>query len=243
MLVRQRKEQIGELLDLGETMREAQERLAGEELRQLARRRHDVVVTLVAEARLIARETGQPAGDQATQDLERTLEAALADPGASDAVRSGRLTTALSYSGFGSAEPGATAGPARPGAKPAVKQAPRRDAGGNRQGAGDDSAKRREAQVRSAEKALQEAKADAAAATRDAREQDRLAAKACAEEERLGREIEELEVELSRVRSKRTEAAKRARNAARARDAGERKLRTAEHRLAQAVHALEHLGP
>jgi hypothetical protein len=242
-LVRQRKKQISELLDLGDEMREAQERLAGEALRELARRRHDLVGALAREARSIARKAGQAASDQALHELGSTLEAALGDPEASDAIRSGCLTTALSYSGFGSAEPGAASVPAPRPAKPAGKKAARRATGPRGQDAGATTARRHEAEMRSAESALREAKAEVADATRESVERARLAAQAVADEERLDHEIGELEAALSRARSERAGAANRARTGARALDAAEHRLHSAERRAAQATEAVKDLDP
>ena len=168
-LVRQRREQVDELLDLGDTMREAQQQLAGEELRQLSRRRHEVVSALAQQAREVAREAGQPATDEMVLELESTLEAALADPAASEAVRSGRLTAALSYSGFGSVDPGASAvAGTRRRAGEAAKPARARPAGGKRDKTTPASDERRDAELRAAEQALHEAEADAATARREA---------------------------------------------------------------------------
>ena len=200
-LVRQRREQVDELLDLGDTMREAQQQLAGEELRQLSRRRHEVVSALAQQAREVAREAGQPATDEMVLELESTLEAALADPAASEAVRSGRLTAALSYSGFGSVDPGASAvSGTRRRAGDAAKPAPARPAGGKRDKTTPASDERRDAELRAAELALHEAEADAATARREAERADGRAGEVAAEEQLLSSQLAELDAERSRLR-------------------------------------------
>jgi hypothetical protein len=79
VLVRQRREQVDELFRLGEAMQDAQDQLAGEELGQFSRRRHEVVSALAREARRIASDAGDPISDEVARELEATLEAARAD--------------------------------------------------------------------------------------------------------------------------------------------------------------------
>ena len=69
-------------------------------MRRLAQQRHEAIATLVSEARGLARKAGQLVTHDAARELETTLSATLADEGAAAKVRSGRLTSALEYSGF-----------------------------------------------------------------------------------------------------------------------------------------------
>ena len=101
LLVRQRHEQLLQLLELGAAMRQAQSELAGTDLRRLSEQRHQVVKALGGEGRQLARDLGQPVSEASERELEATLEAAVANAEAGEALRSGRLTTALSYSGLG----------------------------------------------------------------------------------------------------------------------------------------------
>jgi hypothetical protein len=95
-------------------MREAQRQLATDDLRRLSRRRRELITTLVDESRDLVDEIGQPVTDASWRELETTLEAALADPDAGEAVRAGCLTTAISYSGLGPIDlSGAVATPPR----------------------------------------------------------------------------------------------------------------------------------
>jgi hypothetical protein len=100
-LARERAEELGRLIALGAAMRQAQDHLAGDQLRQLSRQRHQVVAALASEAARAAAEAGLTVGGQAASELEETLQAAMADPGAADALRSAHLTVALHHTGFG----------------------------------------------------------------------------------------------------------------------------------------------
>jgi len=113
-LVREAADELDELLAMGEALREAQRTLAGERLRDLSAERRQRVGVLVQQAKRLAADAGQAIGAQVEREVAATLEAALADPGAADAVRSGRLNSALSYSGLGAID--VSAAVALPGA-------------------------------------------------------------------------------------------------------------------------------
>jgi hypothetical protein len=109
LLVRGRRSDVDGLLDLGEQLRRAQAGLVGDELRQLTVQRRQVVAALARQARGDARAAGQPISEAAEDEVAATLLAALADPRVGDAVRGGRLTKAVEYSGVGSVDPDAVA--------------------------------------------------------------------------------------------------------------------------------------
>lgn len=92
---------LGRLFEVAEALQEAQRTLAGDRLRELSAQRRHVVTDLVPVAAGLAAEAGQRASAAVLAEVRATLEAALADEGARDAVRSGRLTKALSYAGLG----------------------------------------------------------------------------------------------------------------------------------------------
>jgi flagellin-like hook-associated protein FlgL len=100
-LARDRADDIEGLLGLGAELREAQAELSGDELRRLSRRRGQAVAALVAQAKGLARAEGQSVSDAILEEVNATLEAALADRAAAEALRRGRLTGALRYSGLG----------------------------------------------------------------------------------------------------------------------------------------------
>ncbi|MFJ9455348.1 hypothetical protein ACIRST_09740 [Kitasatospora sp. NPDC101447] len=110
---------VGQLLDLGRELRDAQQHLAGDRLRTLTDRRRRLVRELTEQAQQEATAAGHPLGADAAADVDRTLSAALADPDAARALAGGRLTAAL--------EP-----PLWPGAAPAGTETGRPDAAATR---------------------------------------------------------------------------------------------------------------
>jgi hypothetical protein len=100
-LVRKHPSEIEELLDLGRDLRRAQERAAGDEMRRLSARRQELVQRMVTLAAAEAGAGGQHFGAQVQRQLEGTLEAAVAEQSASEELRAGTLTDALSHVGFG----------------------------------------------------------------------------------------------------------------------------------------------
>ncbi|HJW58633.1 MAG TPA: hypothetical protein VJ931_03300, partial [Actinomycetota bacterium] len=106
-LARERGRALGPLLAAGERLRAAhQAALAGEgaaELRSAAKAEREAVAGLVETALELLREAGHPTTDATRDRVAATLHAAAASPDAADLVRSGRLTTDLDPSGFGTA--------------------------------------------------------------------------------------------------------------------------------------------
>ena len=104
LLARRRPELVAELLDLGRALRSAQHDLRGDELRELSVQRRAAVGQLVAQARKLAREAGRSGRENLPlAEVEATLTAALAEPEVAEAVRTGTLTKAVDYVGFGEA--------------------------------------------------------------------------------------------------------------------------------------------
>lgn len=114
LLVRRRRSEVGELRQLGGALRQAQTRLAGDELRRLSHQRQQLVATLAAEATREAAQAGHPVGDAAVAEVQASLEAAVVDEEAARAVLSGRLTRGLEHAGTGF-DVGAAS---RPGSRP-----------------------------------------------------------------------------------------------------------------------------
>lgn len=100
LLVRSDPERVDALLALGEELREAQEQLAGAELRALASERRALIGEAVASVRALADEAGSPLGEPVVEQVTQTLNAALADEGAAVALETGLLVDALSSTGF-----------------------------------------------------------------------------------------------------------------------------------------------
>jgi hypothetical protein len=128
MLVRRYPDEIGQLMSIGAQLRAAQTALEGDAIRELSRQRRQVVAALARRARVLAAELGQRISDAAELEIEDTLQAALVDPAAGYAVRSGQLTAPLSYAGLGPlSAAAAAAGAARvpePAAPPEPEQRP-----------------------------------------------------------------------------------------------------------------------
>ena len=125
MLVRLRLDEITGVLALGVSLRDAQDALDRDEIKALGQQRQALIAAIARLARDLAAELGNPISESAAGELEQTLQAAMADPGAALAVRSGRLVRALASTGW---EPpdltDAVAGPApepeTPGARAAA---------------------------------------------------------------------------------------------------------------------------
>jgi hypothetical protein len=100
LVVRVRGQEIDRLIELGGRLREAQETLAGEDIRALGRQRSQLIAGVAKQARQEAAGAGHPIGDAVQREVEATLEAALADPEAAAAVRTGRLIRALERTGM-----------------------------------------------------------------------------------------------------------------------------------------------
>ena len=92
---------IGDLLDLGERMRAAQGEMRLADLRELSGERTRLVSRLVRRAAGLAADAGQPPNPSVERDIAATLDAAVTDPAAGPAIRSGTLTKALSFGGTG----------------------------------------------------------------------------------------------------------------------------------------------
>jgi hypothetical protein len=101
LLAREQPDDLDDLLALGDEFREATADLDGDRLRELTPRRHQLLDKLSKSASKLAGAQGQKLSADVTQKLRETLDAALVDPAAGDAVREGRLSSALRHVGFG----------------------------------------------------------------------------------------------------------------------------------------------
>ncbi|WP_165825556.1 hypothetical protein [Actinomycetospora cinnamomea] len=126
-LAREFPDEIGALEELGSSLREAQEKLEGDALRQLSRQRHGLINALVERGRRIAREESVRLGDPAVRELERTIGAALADPTAARALAGGQLAGGMEAgAGLGDGGVSAALGGPASGARPARPAHPAR---------------------------------------------------------------------------------------------------------------------
>ena len=230
-LARRHHDEVEDLVRLGETVRDAQDRaLAGDDpgdMRQAGRARRDAVARLAERADRLLVERGGAAGAHAG-DVTATLEAASLDVEAGDAVLAGRLSTELEPpSGFGLFDLTVAPAPPRPKPKPAPAGEPETD-------------ERDERARREAEEAVADARRRWEERTAQAKEAvARVAA---------GRQaVQEAEKEIARLEDLLTDAQRRLRAAARdaelTEDAASRAedsvdkaaelLRAAERRLAE----------
>ena len=125
LLVRDDPDLAGQIVALGEGLRDAEKSLDGPALRELSTQRRQLVRSLVARAKRLAQPTGQKIGDSVVQELDATLTAALADPAVAREVVSGRLTAAREYAGFGMAD--ASSAPAKAAAPTPAPKKPKAD--------------------------------------------------------------------------------------------------------------------
>ena len=243
VLVREARDEIAALVELGELVREAQESLAGDQLRALDIQRRQLVTALTRQARKLAYEHGHSVSTAVATQVEETLRAAMADRDAGQALLDGRLTSPLNYSGMGLGEqrPHLRVVPPPKAEKsaPAPKPAP------DRSGSAEERRRRKEEEARQAaedkrRRELAEARRaaeDAEAAAEEAAEvADGERAKAeelAAREEELSGRIEYLTRDLARLRE---ECSTVGTDLARV----ERRRKAADHRRREADTALEH---
>jgi hypothetical protein len=100
LLVRERRDLVTQVVELGASLRDAQASLEGDALRELTRQRRQLVAAVTAEARAVAAEQGESLGEAAARQVEETLQAAMTDRSAADAVLTGLLTQPLSTTGL-----------------------------------------------------------------------------------------------------------------------------------------------
>lgn len=232
LLWRDQAEVVEQLLTLGESFRTAQKTLAGDQLRALSTQRQRLITGLGRHARRLALAAGVRVSSDTARDAEITLETAMADPALAALIRSGRLTQAASYSGFGPVAAGlvnsspAARAPAPPKV-PAARKAPTADP-------------RREAR--------RDAEATLAIASRDASDSSAKLAQAevdvsdasQARDELRGR-IEELRYELRLLEEQIPEAERELRNLTRKRDQAKLTDTRAQRRLENAQRELDKL--
>jgi hypothetical protein len=261
-LARDAPDQIARLADVGDALQDAQRALDGDRLRELSTERRQVVNDLLPAARRLAREAGQPASAGVLAEVRATLEAALADEGARDAVCSGQLTRALTYAGLGEVDlsaalpviTGAAAGgkaaarKAPPSRAPADRKAdgPRlRSAAATRTAATasepEDTASARAAAgaqptaaERAAAQALAAAEAEADKASTGLAAADRKLAEVTEQRQFLRRRIEGLKEQLDQATTDDAQLARDVRQAQRDRDAAARAVAGANLRLDRA---------
>lgn len=99
-LVRRHRTEVQSLLELGQSLRDAQDELDRDTLTSLGQQRRKVVAALARRATDVAIAHGQAVAPATVTEVEQTLQAAMTDPLAGDALRTGRLLRGLTVSGF-----------------------------------------------------------------------------------------------------------------------------------------------
>jgi hypothetical protein len=243
-LSRDAAEQLGRLFEVGMALQEAQRTLAGDRLRELSGQRRQVVSDLLPVAAGIAGEAGQVASGAVLEEVRATLEAALADQDAREAVRSGRLTKALAYAGLGEIDltaalaqvPPARAGAATSGRSGKAGGADRagKAGGADRAGKAGGAVRAGEGGGADAAEALAAAEASAASAAEALASAERDLSAVGEQRQFQRRRISHLERELAQARDEEARLATDEQTAQRRRDQAQRDLAAAASRLNQA---------
>jgi hypothetical protein len=240
LLVRERRDHVTQLLGLGDEMRRAQRDLAGDELRRLSQRRRQLVSALSAEATGLARGHGHQMTGSSRQELEATLEAAVADESAGEALLSGRLTAALRYAGFGSVDlTGIVAAPHPTRSVPPLRA--RRASPVSAKGMSPVAERRREKQIDYGEQLAAGAAATLAGAEKSLEAAADRLNEAHQERSRLEERMSDLHQELRSVRDNHEKAKRAERQAQKQRDLAERDLQRARARVAEVTAELRSL--
>lgn len=234
MLVRHDTEQLEQVLALGESLRQAQAELAGDQIRELDKQRRKLTHAITVQGRGLAKDLGQSVSQAVATQIEETLHAAMADADAAAAVRTGQLVEPLKATGFGSVDlAGAVAVPSLIGqvAKPVEKKPPKLTV------VEDDTRAREEAEA-----ALREAKAEAAEAEKKAAKAARRVEKLEAKSFQLQSEIEELRRKISELEYALEGVDEELEDAEARRDAAQERSAAARQAVADAQATLDKLS-
>ena len=228
LVARAEPDRVGELVELGAALQQAQQAMDGDELRRLSRDRRTLIDTLARRASELGQDQGYPAPDGAIQEVSQTLQAALGDPAIAELVQAGRLHQALSYGGFGPDDLASALAASMPAkTKASAKAAPAEP---------DTDEVENDSEARAA---AEQARAEADAAREAAEEAETAADEATSRADELADQVEELRRQL-----RDTETAEReARDAARAARKHYTELRRAAAAAEQAAKRAEEALP
>jgi hypothetical protein len=101
LLVRRDPDQVDQVLAVGAALRDAQDNLDATQLREFTKQRRQLTASVTTAARRMAREEGVKTTQAVADQVEATLTAAMLEPDAAKAVRSGMLVTSLEATGLG----------------------------------------------------------------------------------------------------------------------------------------------
>lgn len=258
LLVRTSADDVEELLALGTRLREAQAAGSGQDVRELGRTQHTLLAASRRQAEEVAREAGQRLSQLMGQRVQGTLHAAMADPWAAEAVRSGVLVRDLESTGFGVVDLSgaiavpdvAQAGPSssssddatilvRPERRPSRPSTSTTAAPAGRERRRDDQAHRRDEEARRrAEESAAEAEAAADAARTRLADAEHAVEHVEREIEDRDAEIAALTARLRDLRAEQVSAGLRQRHAASAQQRAAEDVRAAEKAAARARAAV-----
>jgi hypothetical protein len=225
------------LVHIGEALREAQETTPDrDKLRQLAAARRQLIASVADLGASIAEDSGRSLSPSVRDELEQTLSAALSDPAAAEALRTGRLVRALETDGVepvdldGAVAGGAAVRARRATARPKAKGADEPE---------DLDAHRRRKEAESAVSAAEREQNTAAERARLAAEAESAAQQASddaeARRDELSERIDDLQRQLTQLRAELDDAGdevdaatRKAMAAGRQRAAAEREVVAAE---------------
>jgi hypothetical protein len=259
LLVREQRAEIEGLVELGNLLREAQENLAGDQLKALDTQRRQLVNALTRQARALANERGHPVSTAVATQVEETLRAAMSDPEAGEALLTGRLTSPMSYSGMGTTvsrpDLRLVHPPKREPAAPTRAPKPERAAAAKPSGESAADRRRREQEERrraaeekrrrelaEAEAAAEEASAAADEATEALEEHRRQTEELTARHQELQARVDELADELAAAERAAADAAAALKREARRRAAAEREAAEAAETRDRAAARVEQLA-
>ena len=205
LLARHEPEALAALLELGAALQDAQQRMAGDELRQLSAERRKTVDTLARRAVELGREHGYSAPEGAVQEVGQTLQSALGDPEIADVIRAGHLTQAVTYGGFGPTDLASALGASLPTKAPSQ---PKEQAVSTEPAAAADPKQRRQA-----EKAAKDARERATADRKAAESAEAEAEAATQRADELADQVESLRSQLRQAEAAEREARETARAA------------------------------
>jgi hypothetical protein len=234
VLARERQDALGELLELGRDLREGMGGVDADGLRDLTRRRHQLVAGLVSQARELGADAGQRVADDAARGIQATLEATLADADSADAVAAGCLSEPLEPSGFGGFGLLTVDQPSAPRARA------QEDSGATVTDLGDRRA-RREAEIGEAEQGLADAQALAQQAERAYAQAQQQVADEMRRVDRASDRLAKVEAKLTEARAEVAERSAAAKTAQQAESDAEKSLRAATRALAAATEQLRRL--
>ena len=100
LLVARRTGDVDDIIELGSLIRDAEKGMDAGELRLLGKQRLQLIRALARQGKELASEAGHTCSAAAMLEVEQTLHAAMSDPAAAEALRSGRLLRALSSNGI-----------------------------------------------------------------------------------------------------------------------------------------------